>query len=109
MSTQQMSTEQMQHKPSFVARMIHRLSVPIIIGWVAIAVILSMAVPSLEQVEREHAITLTPDDAPSFKAMQRMGDIFGEADSDGVAMIILEGEQPLGDAAHAFYDDLFVS
>lgn len=96
----------MQRRPSFVARMIHRLSVPIILGWIALAVILSVAVPSLEQVEREHAITLTPDDAPSFKAMQRMGEVFGEADSDSVAMIVLEGEQPLGDAAHAYYDDI---
>ncbi|MFI5510323.1 RND family transporter [Mycobacterium sp. NPDC051804] len=107
MSTDQIvSTDQKRHSSSFVARMIHRLAVPIILGWVAIAVILSMGVPSLEQVEREHAITLTPDDAPSFKAMQRMGEIFGEADSDSVAMIVLEGQEPLGESAHAFYDDL---
>lgn len=86
--------------------MIYRLSPAIILGWLAIAVILSTGVPSLEQVEREHAITLTPDDAPSFKAMQRMGDLFNESDSNSVAMVVLEGQEPLREAAHDFYDEL---
>ena len=94
------------HREPRVARWIYRLSPAIILGWLAIAVILSTGVPSLEVVEREHAITLTPDDAPSFKAMQRMGELFKESDSDSVAMIVLEGQQPLGEDAHAFYDEL---
>ncbi|KUI11602.1 hypothetical protein AU193_19625 [Mycobacterium sp. GA-1285] len=101
-----MSRPNVHQRAPFVARAIHVLAIPIILAWVAIAVVLSVAVPSLEQVERENAITLTPDEAPSFKAMQRMGEVFGEADSDSVAMIVLEGEQPLGDEAHVFYDEL---
>jgi putative drug exporter of the RND superfamily len=95
-----------RREPSFVARLVHRLAVPIILGWVAIAVVLSVAVPSLEKVERDNAITMTPSDAPSFRAMQRMGQLFGEADSDSVAMIVIEGQQALGDDAHVFYDEL---
>ncbi|WP_255784642.1 hypothetical protein, partial [Mycobacteroides abscessus] len=45
-------------RPPFLARMIHRLSVPIILGWLAIAVILSVSVPSLEQVEKDHAVAM---------------------------------------------------
>lgn len=101
-----MSTDQIHQEPPRVARWIYRLSPAIILGWLAIAVILSTGVPALEVVEREHAITLTPDDAPSFKAMQRMGELFKESDSDSVAMIVLEGQQPLGEDAHAFYDEL---
>jgi RND superfamily putative drug exporter len=101
-----MSNHEVRNSPPFVARTIHRLSVPIILGWLAIAVIVSVGVPPLEQVEREHAITLTPPSAPSFKAMQRMGELFNEADSGNVAMIVLEGQQPLGADAHAYYDDL---
>ncbi|OBI85033.1 RND family transporter [Mycobacterium sp. E740] len=101
-----MITNQTQRKPPFVAKLIYRLSPAIILGWLAIAVILSTAVPSLEQVEREHAIALTPDDAPSFKATQRMGELFKESDSDSVIMIVLEGDQPLGDSAHAYYNDI---
>jgi RND superfamily putative drug exporter len=97
---------QINSRPPFVARTIRRLSVPIILGWLAIAVILSVSVPSLEQVEREHAVALNPDAAPSFQAMQRMGELFGESNSSIVAMIVLEGEQPLGDEAHKYYDEM---
>ncbi len=53
-----------QKPPSRVARWIHRLAVPIVLAWVAIAFILTVAVPPLEQVEKEHAISLSPIDAP---------------------------------------------
>ncbi len=92
--------------PPFVARTIHRFSVPIILAWLAIAVIVAISVPPLEQVEKEHSVTLSPDDAPSFKAMKRISADFKETNSDSVAMIVLEGQQPLGDDAHRFYNHL---
>jgi RND superfamily putative drug exporter len=104
-----MSDEQMRNthsRPPFVARTIRRFSVPIILAWLAITVIVSVGVPSLEQVEKERSIALTPTDAPSVQAMKRMGEVFKESDSDSVAMIVLEGDQPLGDDAHKYYDRL---
>ena len=38
--------------------------------------------------------------------MKRMGKVFSEFDSDSVAMIVLEGDQPLGADAHQYYDTL---
>nr|MDT0525808.1 MMPL family transporter [Streptomyces sp. DSM 41633] len=72
----------------------------------AIAVALSMSVPSLEQVEKENAVAMDLSAAPSFRAMQRMGELFGESNSNAVVMIVLEGEQPLGDDAHSYYTDI---
>ena len=95
-----------QTKPPFIARTIHRFSVPIILAWLAITVIVSVGVPSLEQVEKERSVSLSPKDAPSIKAMKRMGKDFKESDSDSVAMVVLEGQQPLGDNAHNYYDRL---
>jgi RND superfamily putative drug exporter len=92
--------------PPFVARTIHRFSVPIILAWLAITVIVSIGVPPLEQVEKEHSVSLSADDAPSFKAMKRIGQDFKEGNSETTAMIVLEGQQPLGDAAHKDYDRL---
>ena len=89
-----------------VARTIHRFSALIILAWLAITVILTIAVPPLEQVEREHAVPLSAPDAPSFKAAKRMGEAFQESDSGALAVIVLEGEQPLGDDAHRYYDDV---
>jgi RND superfamily putative drug exporter len=89
-----------------VARTIYRLSALIILAWVAITVVLTLTVPPLEQVEREHSVSLTPTDAPSYKAAQRIGEAFQESNTAALAVIVLEGEQPLGDDAHRFYDDL---
>jgi putative drug exporter of the RND superfamily len=104
-----MSNEHMGNEPPmrpFVARTIHRFSVPIILAWLAITVIVTIGIPSLEQVERTHSVSLSPSDAPSFKAMKRMSADFNENNSESVAMIVLEGQQPLGDDVHQYYDRL---
>ena len=93
-------------RPPFVARTIRRFSVLIILAWLAINVMMGIGVPPLEQVAKEHSVSLSPIDAPSFKAMTRMGAVFKESNSDSVAMIVLEGQQPLGDDAHNYYDRL---
>ena len=49
---------------------------------------------------------MNAQDAPSFIAMKRVGADFEEFDSDSNAMIVLEGEQPLGADAHQYYDGL---
>ena len=103
-----MSNHQLHNGAPLVARTIHRFSVPIILAWLAIIVILSFGVPSLEQVEKEHSVSLNPTDAPSFKAARRMNEDFKESDSGSVAMIVLEGQQPLGDDAHRYYDRLIL-
>ncbi len=38
--------------------------------------------------------------------MRHIGQVFDEFNSDSAAMIVLEGDQPLGDDAHRFYDTL---
>jgi RND superfamily putative drug exporter len=92
--------------PPFIARTIHRFSMLIILAWLAITVIVTIGVPPLEQVEKDHAVSLSPNDAPSIKAMKRMGEDFKESDSDSFAMIVLEGQQPLGDDARNYYSGL---
>ncbi len=79
---------------------------PIILGWLALTALVSIAVPSLEQVAKERAVPLSTKDAPSVKAMARMGEVFKESTTDSAAVIVLEGQQPLGPDAHKYYDDL---
>ena len=90
----------------WLARAIHRMAVPIILAWLGLVVLLSVAVPSLEVVGQEQSVSLSPSDAPSFEAMKRIGKVFKEGDSDSSAMLIVEGDKPLGDDAHRFYDVL---
>ncbi len=89
-----------------VARAIRRLSVPILFVWAGLAAVSNIAVPNLEDVAREHNVSLSTPAAPSFQAMKRIGKVFHEFDSDSAAMIVLEGDKPLGDDAHRFYDSL---
>jgi RND superfamily putative drug exporter len=89
-----------------IPRFIRLFSVPIFLGWIALVVIVNTVVPQLEKVGEAHSVSLAPNDAPSMQAMQRIGKDFKEFDSNSSAMIILEGDQPLGDSAHKYYDGL---
>ena len=93
-------------EPTVIARWIRRLAVPIVLGWLVVVVALNALVPQLEVVASQNAVSMSPSDAPSMQAMSDMGRLFGESDSDSIAMIVLESEQPLGDDARAYYDEL---
>jgi RND superfamily putative drug exporter len=89
-----------------VARWIRRLAVPIIVGWIGLIAVLNVTVPQLDVVGQMRAVSMSPKEAPSVAAMMRVGKDFKEFDSDSSAMIVLEGDQPLGEDAHRFYDDM---
>ncbi|MFC7674896.1 RND family transporter [Mycolicibacterium sp. GCM10028919] len=93
-------------RQSRVARNIRRFAVPILLIWVAIAALTNVFAPQLEIVGEARSVGLNAPDSPSIKAMRHIGQVFEEFDSDSAAMIVLEGDQPLGADAHAFYDVL---
>src|ERR1700754_738021 len=108
MTTEPIATEHAAspvQKP-FVARTLRNLSVVFVLGWVALTLLVTLAVPSLERVGREHSVPLAPHDAPAVQAMLRMGKVFKESDSDSFVMLVIEGQQELGDNAHKYYDKL---
>jgi RND superfamily putative drug exporter len=82
------------------------LAVPLILLWLALAAITNIAVPKLEAVAKAHQVGMSSPSAPSLQAMKHIGKVFQQFDSDSAAMIVLEGDQPLGDDAHRFYDTL---
>ena len=55
---------------------------------------------------KQHNVALSSPESPSLQAFQRIGKVFGEFDSDSAAMVVLEGDQPLGVDAHRYYDEL---
>ncbi|WP_432206462.1 RND family transporter [Mycobacterium paraffinicum] len=79
---------------------------PILLFWLALAAVTNIVVPQLEAVGEAHAVSMSPDAAPAVQAMKRIGQVFNEFDTDSAVMVVLEGQTPLGDAAHRFYDDL---
>jgi putative drug exporter of the RND superfamily len=90
----------------FVAHAIRLLAVPIILFWVFITVIVNTIAPQLEKVGEAHAAPMTPKDAPSMQAMMLMGHNFQEFNSNSTVMIVIEGQQPLGDDAHQYYNNI---
>ncbi|ELR82229.1 MULTISPECIES: MMPL/RND family transporter [Mycobacterium] len=99
-----MSNEQQPR--SFAPRTIRRLALPILLFWVGLAALTNIAVPQLEDVGKTHNVALNSPDAPSLKAIKRIGEKFHEFDTDSSAMIVLEGDKPLGADAHRFYDEM---
>ena len=102
-------------RPPFIARTIRRFSLLIILAWLVLILISTLAsvggkwsaaIPSLERVAERHSVSLMPKDAPSVQAMMRMGQDFKESNSDSSAMIVLEGQQPFGEEAHQYYAGL---
>ena len=92
-------------RPHFyrIARFIRLASLPIILIWVAVAAFLNVSVPQLEEVGKQRSVSMSPDEAPAVISMLRIGKVFEEYESNSSAMIVLEGEQPLGDEARAYY------
>ena len=91
---------------SGLARFIRVFAVPIVLGWILLTVVTNVAVPPLEKVGEDRTVGLSSKDGPAFISMKQIGANFQEFDSDSTAMIVLEGDQPLGDEAHRYYDQL---
>lgn len=89
-----------------IPRFIRLFAVPIILGWIALIVVLSTVVPTLEDVGKLRAVSMSPNDAPSLIATKRVGQVFKEYDTSSSVMVVLEGDQPLGAPAHEFYDQI---
>src|ERR1700740_1202698 len=105
MSTRHSLPSDAEKRP-FIARAIRTLSVPIILFWLALTVVGNVVAPPLEEVGAAHSVAMTAKDAPSTIAMMRIGKNFQQFDSDTTAMVLLEGQDNLGDDAHRFYDTL---
>src|SRR5271156_5315635 len=99
------TTETKPHRP-LIPHFIRIFAIPIILAWVAVTAFVNVAVPTLEVVGEAHSAPMAPLDAPSMKAMMRMGHNFHEFDSNSTVMVVVESQQPLGDAAHRYYDDI---
>jgi RND superfamily putative drug exporter len=101
-----MNNAQSRPRPSVISRLVHMLAIPIIVFWLLAGVALAVLSPSLQVVAAEHSAPLSPTEAPSFQAMMHIGQVFKEFDSDSSAMVVLEGQDKLGDSAHDFYNHI---
>ncbi|MCX8554373.1 MMPL family transporter [Mycolicibacterium mucogenicum] len=89
-----------------IPRFLRRFAVLIILAWIGVIAALNTVVPQLEEVGKLRAVSMSPNDAPSMIATKSVGKVFDEYTTSSSVMIVLEGENPLGADAHAFYDKM---
>ncbi|GFG75787.1 MMPL/RND family transporter [Mycobacterium botniense] len=92
-------------RPVFM-RAVRTFAVPIILAWLLLTLAVNLLVPPIEVVARQHAVTMSPQDAPAMIAAKRIGKKFHEFDSDNLVMVVLIGDKELGTEAHRYYDGL---
>jgi len=69
-------------RPAYM-RWVRRLAWPLIIFWLLLTVGLNVLVPPIESVARDHAVTMSPQDAPSLIAAKHIGKTCGSSGSRG--------------------------
>jgi putative drug exporter of the RND superfamily len=89
-----------------IARLFRKLAIPIILIWVGIAVFLNVSVPQLEKVGELRSVSMSPKEAPAVIATERIGEVFEEYTSNSSVMIVLEGQDKLGEDARRYYSEL---
>jgi len=87
-------------------RFVRRFAIPIVLAWLLLTVAVNLLVPPIESVARDHAVTMSPRDAPAMMAARHIGEKYHESDSDSMAMIVLESDNPLDASAHHYYENL---
>jgi RND superfamily putative drug exporter len=93
-------------KRPVVPHLIRILALPIVLFWIAMAVLVNVVAPQLEVVGEMHSAPMAPEDAPSMQAMKLMGANFKEFNSNSTIMVVIEGQKPLGPDAHQYYDEI---
>ncbi|BCI92097.1 hypothetical protein NIIDMKKI_73030 [Mycobacterium kansasii] len=89
-----------------MARLVVRRPLIVIGFWVALAAALSMALPALTQVVREHTVEILPEDAPVMVTAKQMAEAFHEPGSQNVAVVVLTDEHGLSQADEEVYRTL---
>ncbi|TQK30022.1 RND superfamily putative drug exporter [Arthrobacter sp. SLBN-53] len=74
--------------------------------WVALAVALPLAVPSLNEMAQRNPLSMLPGDAPSNIAARQMQDAFQEPGTDDLLLVVLTDEDGLGPEHEATYRKL---
>ncbi|CDQ42455.1 MAG: RND family transporter [Mycolicibacterium neoaurum] len=74
--------------------------------WVALAVALPLAVPSLNEMAQRNPLSMLPGDAPSNIAARQMEEAFQEPGTDDLLLVVLTDEDGLGPEHEATYRKL---
>jgi RND superfamily putative drug exporter len=71
--------------------------------WIAMAVALPLAFPSLTEMAQKHPLVILPSDAPSSITAKKMAEAFHEPGNDDLLLVAFINEHGLGPADEAAY------
>lgn len=74
--------------------------------WIALAVALPLAVPSLNDMAQKHPLAMLPADSPSSVAARHMTEAFKEPGTDDLLLVVLVNDRGLDRADEATYRKL---
>ncbi|MGO8848839.1 MMPL family transporter, partial [Mycobacterium sp.] len=74
--------------------------------WVVLAGVLSLTMPSLEEVSQRHPVDLLPAGAPVSVATEKMTAAFHEPESESIAVVVLSDAKGLSPADEGTYKKL---
>ena len=74
--------------------------------WVALAGILSLTTPTLEDISHRRSVAILPSDAPVLVATRHMTAAFHESGMQSIAVVVLSDEKGLSPADEATYKKL---
>src|SRR6201996_2667840 len=76
----------------------------VVIGaWIAVAVVLPLTFPSLNEMSEKHPLSILPSDAPSAVTARKMTEAFHESGSEDLLLIVLTDDKGLSPADEAVY------
>ncbi|MGD1172773.1 RND family transporter [Mycobacterium seoulense] len=79
----------------------------LVIGvWSALACVLALTAPSLEEISQQHPVAILPSDAPVLSATRTMNAAFGEAGLQSIAVVVLSDAGGLSAADEGTYRKL---
>ncbi|OBK41728.1 hypothetical protein A5658_17735 [Mycobacterium sp. 1245111.1] len=79
----------------------------LVIGaWIAIAVVLPLSFPSLNEMAEKHPLAILPSDAPSAVTARKMTEAFHEAGSEDLLLVVLTDDKGLTPADETTYRNL---
>ena len=79
----------------------------LVIGaWIALAISVTMAFPSLAVLAQKAPASILPTNAPSVVSQKQMSEAFSEASSDNILLVVLTNEKGFTPADEVVYRDL---
>ena len=78
----------------------------VIAAWIALAISVTMAFPSLAVLAQKAPASILPTNAPSVVSQKQMSEAFSEASSDNILLVVLTNEKGFTPADEVVYRDL---